>query len=102
MDLNNCDSWLMISALSSYTFQIFIYCYYGDKMTKKSLDIGLAVYSINWDELTINTKKILVIIMMQTARPIRLTAASIIVMSLETFVKIMKSAYSAFNLLKNS
>ncbi|XP_051169009.1 odorant receptor 4-like isoform X2 [Leptopilina boulardi] len=102
MSLSNGDSWMMITALCSYTFQIFIYCFYGDKVTEKSLDIGMSVYFVNWDEFTINMKKSLVTIMMQTTRPIKLTAASIIVMSIETFVKIIKSAYSAFNLLKYS
>ncbi|XP_051169007.1 odorant receptor 82a-like [Leptopilina boulardi] len=101
MSLTNEHSWLMISYASSFTLQIFIYCYFGHQMTDKSSEIGTAIYFINWHALTLKTKKSLIIIMMRSARPIKLIAVSVIVMSLETFMKIIKTSYTGYNLLKN-
>ncbi|XP_043480767.1 odorant receptor 33a-like isoform X2 [Leptopilina heterotoma] len=102
MNLNSHHSWLMIFCANSYTIQIFIYCYFGQQITEKSTEIGTAAYFLNWNSLTIRTKKSLIILMMRTVQPIKLSAASIIVMSLETFMKILKASYSTYNLLKNS
>ncbi|XP_051169349.1 odorant receptor 2a-like [Leptopilina boulardi] len=92
--------WLMVSCVGSYTLQIFIYCFYGDKVTEKSAEVGQAIYFLNWYGLTIKTKKNLITIMIRSTRPIELTGASLITMSIDTFMKIIKSAYSAYNLLK--
>ncbi|XP_043480574.1 odorant receptor 23a-like [Leptopilina heterotoma] len=97
---NNRTYWIMVSSVGSYTFQIFIYCFYGDKVTEKSSEIGTAIYFLNWCELTIRTKKNLITIMIRSTRPIQLTGASFVTMSIDTFMKIIKSAYSAYNLLK--
>lgn len=35
LSLTSRESWIMIFAVGSYTFQIFIYCYYEDKVTEK-------------------------------------------------------------------
>ncbi|XP_043464755.1 odorant receptor 43a-like isoform X2 [Leptopilina heterotoma] len=92
--------WIMIASVGSYILQIFIYCFYGDKMTEKSSEIGSAIYTLDWEALTVNTQKSLIIIMIRSTKPIKLTASSIIIMSIETFMKIMKSAYTAYNVLK--
>ncbi|XP_043480573.1 odorant receptor Or1-like [Leptopilina heterotoma] len=92
--------WIMFFSVGSYTFQIFIYCFYGDKVMEKSSEIGTAIYFLNWCGLTIRTKKNLITIMIRSTRPIQLTGASFVTMSIDTFMKIIKSAYSAYNLLK--
>ncbi|XP_051172836.1 odorant receptor 4-like isoform X2 [Leptopilina boulardi] len=80
--------WIMMASIGSYVLQIFIYCYYGDKMTEKSSEISSAIYSLNWDALSVNTQKSLITIMIRSTRPIKLTASSIIIMSIETFMKV--------------
>ncbi|XP_033220932.1 odorant receptor 46a-like [Belonocnema kinseyi] len=89
----------MIPVLFTVIVQIFIYCYYGEKVTNKSLTIVEAIYQMNWTSVSNEAKKDLLLIMMRASKPMYLSGMSIIIMSLETFVKIMKSAYSAYNLL---
>ncbi|XP_043480712.1 odorant receptor Or1-like [Leptopilina heterotoma] len=93
---------IMIFAVATYVLQIYFYCFYGDQITEKSLEIAQTIYFLNWEALKIKTKKTLIIIMIRSSRPIQLTGASIVTMSIDTFMKVVKSTYSAYNLLKNT
>ena len=43
---------------------------------------------MNWVPLKNSTRKALIVMMIRTTRPLQLTGASVITMSLETFVKV--------------
>ena len=47
-----------------------------------------AAYHVNWTPLTNSSKKALIMIMMRTNRPILLSGSSVIIMSIETFMKV--------------
>ncbi|XP_033220402.1 odorant receptor 9a-like [Belonocnema kinseyi] len=100
--LYDLNTWRLIFTFASTISQIFLYCFYGDKMMEKSMAIAEEVYQIDWIETTIKTKKNLTSIMMRAEKPIKLTGLSIIIMTIETFFKIIKSAYSAYNVLKKT
>ncbi|XP_033220121.1 odorant receptor 46a-like [Belonocnema kinseyi] len=102
LSINNPSSWRLIFILLTALVQIFLYCFYGEKLMKKSMDISKEVYQIDWIETTIRTKKDLTLLMIRAGKPINLTGLSLITMKIDTFVKILKSAYSAYNLLKSS
>ncbi|XP_043462617.1 odorant receptor 67c-like [Leptopilina heterotoma] len=102
VDVDNAHFWLALLILSTFVFQIFLYCWFGESMTRKSLAIGDVIYKMDWNLLSTSTKHTLVIIMMRTMRPIQLTGSSVIIMSIETFLRILKSSYSAYNLIRNS
>ncbi|XP_051163913.1 odorant receptor 9a-like [Leptopilina boulardi] len=94
-------SWLFLVFLGSLTLQTFIYNLYGETLIKKSLAISNEIWKINWFNLRNTTKKDLNMIAIRASRPIEITGSSIIVMSFSTFVKVIKSAYSIFNLLNS-
>ncbi|XP_033218622.1 odorant receptor 4-like [Belonocnema kinseyi] len=81
---------------------MFIYCFYGEKIMRKSMAIADEIYQIDWVHLTIKTQKSLYQIIIRARRPIKLTGLSLFTMKIETFGKIVKSAYSAYNLLKST
>ncbi|XP_043465446.1 putative odorant receptor 92a [Leptopilina heterotoma] len=98
----NGDFWLSLIIISNFTCHIFVYCLFGEEMTKKSLSITNEIYQMDWNLLSIQTKQILIIIMMRANRPIKLTGVSIVVLSIETFFKVIKASYSFFNVLRQS
>ncbi|XP_033231950.1 odorant receptor Or2-like [Belonocnema kinseyi] len=99
--LNNVKFWSETGILICYILQIFMYCWSGDEMMTKSLGIVDAVYIMDWTLLTEETKKNLILMMVRASRPIQLNGATMITMSIATFLKILKASYSAFNLLRS-
>ncbi|XP_012057565.1 PREDICTED: odorant receptor 46a, isoform B-like [Atta cephalotes] len=79
--------------------QIFIYCWFGNEVKTKSLQLMNNIYNIQWPSLSNNNKKGLLIIMRRAMNPIEFSSAYIITMNLESFVALLKMSYSAFNLL---
>ncbi|KYM95490.1 Odorant receptor 46a, isoform A [Cyphomyrmex costatus] len=79
--------------------QIFIYCWFGNEVKLKSLQLSTSVYNIDWLELSESSKKGLLIIMQRSTSPIEFSSAYIITMNLESFVALLKMSYSTFNLL---
>ncbi|XP_051153418.1 odorant receptor 94a-like [Leptopilina boulardi] len=102
VNVDNAHFWLALLILSTFVFQIFLYCWFGEAMTQKSLAVSDVIYKMDWNLLGTRTRHTLLIIMMRAKRPIQLTGSTIIIMSIETFLKILKSSYSAYNLIRNS
>ncbi|XP_051153384.1 odorant receptor Or1-like [Leptopilina boulardi] len=94
--------WLIIIIMTCFTSQIFIYCFMGEELTRKSISISDEIYKTDWTTLTIKTKEKLILMMMRTNRPIQFTGASIVTLSIETFLKVVKTSYTLFNLLRQT
>ncbi|XP_076223627.1 odorant receptor 10-like isoform X2 [Nomia melanderi] len=80
--------------------QIFYYCYHGDQVKQKSLGIPDLIITTKWTTLDDDTKKILLMIMRRATFSIQFTGTSVVSVNLESFMTVMKTAYSAFNLLQ--
>ncbi|KAL0116248.1 hypothetical protein PUN28_011230 [Cardiocondyla obscurior] len=79
--------------------QIFNYCWFGNKVKLKSLELINSIYNTEWPELNNSSKRDLLLIMKRAMTPIEFTSAYIITMNLESFVALLKMSYSVFNLL---
>ncbi|XP_033346125.1 odorant receptor 46a-like [Bombus vosnesenskii] len=82
--------------------QIFYYCWYGNEVKLKSLEIPNAVLESNLPFLNDSSKKILLLIMRRSLEPIEFTSCHVISMNLESFAILLKTSYSAYNLLQQS
>ncbi|XP_024893923.1 odorant receptor 49b-like, partial [Temnothorax curvispinosus] len=81
--------------------QIFFYCWYGNELKIKSHQIIDNIFEMEWQTLDKNRKKSLMIVMRRTIVPIQITCAYIVPMNLNTFMGILKTSYSTYNLLQN-
>ncbi|XP_043465775.1 odorant receptor 67c-like [Leptopilina heterotoma] len=99
LDSQNPTYWMMVASVGSSLTQTFLYCLYGEKLIQKSTAVTNAIYEIDWTRFSQKTKKDLTVMMLRTTKPISLSGSSVIVMSIKTFMNIIKSAYSAYNLL---
>ncbi|XP_025989821.2 odorant receptor 13a [Solenopsis invicta] len=88
------------SYLGSMLVQIYLYCWFGNKVTLKSTEIGSAIYEMDWPMLPTDLMKILLIIITRSKKPIQITSGYIITLSNDSFMKIIKLSYSAYNVLK--
>ncbi|CAL7950605.1 unnamed protein product [Xylocopa violacea] len=82
--------------------QIYIFCWYGNEVKLKSLAIPDMIFDIDWTMLDRNMKRDLLMIMMRAMSPIEMTSGHVVTMTLKSFGVILKSSYSAYNLLQNS
>ncbi|XP_043480582.1 odorant receptor 46a-like [Leptopilina heterotoma] len=99
MHFKNHDLWSRFSLLCTSFLQLYLYSFSGEKIMEKSSLIAGEIYQTKWNKLTSRSRKNLILIMIRALRPIKLMGSSIVVMSLDTFVKVVKLSFSTYNLL---
>ncbi|KAG7189247.1 hypothetical protein KM043_008807 [Ampulex compressa] len=80
--------------------QIFFYCWYGNKLKVQSLRIPDAIFETNWPTLDKRTKMVFLMIMRRATVPIEFTSGHVVALNLNSFVALLKTSYSAYNLLQ--
>nr|QXE93218.1 odorant receptor 38 [Eucryptorrhynchus scrobiculatus] len=93
------DKFRYTAQLAGWTAMLFITCYYGQRVTDESSRIIDAAYSCSWYEAPVSLQKSIQIMILRAQRPLTLKAASIGVISLVTFFKVIKGAYSFFTVM---
>ncbi|THK32900.1 odorant receptor Or1-like [Diachasma alloeum] len=82
--------------------EIFMLCASGNAATVECERLIFDVYCMKWYRLTERAKKALLLMMVRTLRPIVFTSGYIIVLSLESFTKLLKLSYSVYTVLQQS
>ncbi|XP_012060575.1 PREDICTED: odorant receptor Or2-like [Atta cephalotes] len=90
------------SYLGCMLMQIYLYCWFGNEVTLKSTEIGNVIYEMEWPMLPVDLMKILLLIITRSKRPIKITSGYMITLSNDSFMKIIKISYSAYNVLQGS
>ncbi|RZC37324.1 7tm 6 domain containing protein, partial [Asbolus verrucosus] len=80
--------------------QTFNYCWFGNEVEIKSSQIPHSVYESNWIEESLEAKKCLMILVTRSMRPIKISSFNLFYLSVDTFMKILKSAWSYFTVLR--
>ncbi|KAL0116278.1 hypothetical protein PUN28_011243 [Cardiocondyla obscurior] len=86
--------------MCSMLTQIFFFCWYGNEVKLKSRELVNYIFEMDWCTLDVNVKKALLLIMRRSTMPIEFTSAYIISMNLDSFVGLLKTSYSAYNILQ--
>nr|QAB43900.1 olfactory receptor OR21 [Oedaleus asiaticus] len=93
--------------ICGYLFAIFgelwLYCWFGDKLTSEGENLTLAVYDAvtSLQECPTSIKRSLLLLMLRSQRPLCITAAGFFPLSRESFVSILNISYSCFTVLRN-
>ncbi|XP_018566967.1 odorant receptor Or2-like [Anoplophora glabripennis] len=88
--------------------QLGMYCWFGNEIIVKvnicaiflSSDTKTACYESDWIDCEVKVRKILIIIMERSKRPLFLTAGKFSVLSLNSFTTVMNSSYTYFALMQ--
>ncbi|XP_071631625.1 odorant receptor Or1-like isoform X1 [Temnothorax longispinosus] len=80
--------------------QIFLYCWYGNEVRLKSLQLISNLFEIEWLKLESDVKKDLLTITRCGSIPIELSVYTI-PMNLDSFVALLKTSYSTYNILQH-
>ncbi|CAD1475180.1 unnamed protein product, partial [Heterotrigona itama] len=69
--------------------QIFFYCWYGNQLKLKSVEVVDTIFEMDWVSLDNHTQKCLINVMRRGISPIELTCVYVFKMDLRTFVNVM-------------
>ncbi|XP_063925879.1 odorant receptor 13a-like [Zophobas morio] len=84
---------------TSAFLEILIYCWFGNEVQMKNTNVPIKMYECNWVEASRKNAKELLFFMMVAQRPLTVSALNLFELSLENFLKILKSAWSYFALV---
>ncbi|KAJ3663391.1 hypothetical protein Zmor_007665 [Zophobas morio] len=94
------EFYTLLTSIISVVTQIFTYCWFGDEVQSKSEAIAYAAFESAWTEQCLSDKKNMMIFIRRTLAPIKLSTFKLFYLTLETFVKILRSAVSYYTLLR--
>ncbi|XP_014480195.1 PREDICTED: odorant receptor 33b-like [Dinoponera quadriceps] len=81
-------------------FEILLYCWYGNELDLKMKSVAYAIYVSNWMAVSAKQRKSLMLVMLISQRGRILSFYGFSDLILNTFMSILKTSYSAFNLLQ--
>ncbi|XP_037027832.1 odorant receptor 94a-like [Bradysia coprophila] len=95
------ESLIHIVMFFYFTSDLFMITYFGNEIMLSSDSLSYSLFESNWIEQPQSTKKCVIIFGEYVKQPQILLIAKLYPLTLETFTKIMNSAYSMFNISKN-
>ncbi|XP_039755493.1 uncharacterized protein LOC120630353 [Pararge aegeria] len=91
----------MVTYLSAMVLQIFVPGWLGTQISYESQELVFAAYNSDWIPRTERFKRSIKIFVERANTPIVMVGLKMFPLSLETFVSIMKTAYSFMTLVRN-
>nr|AXM05164.1 odorant receptor [Campoletis chlorideae] len=84
----------------SYTFNLFLYCLFGEVLKEQCQQIGKVAYSIDWYKLPSKTQIALIMVINMGDYPFKLTAGGIMELSISNFASITKTSVAYLNMMR--
>ncbi|XP_041971978.1 odorant receptor 49b-like [Aricia agestis] len=92
----------MLLFIACILTELFLYCYYGNELKVESGLVASAAYSMRWVGLSARARRMLLLLLLRAGRDLSPAAAGLVPLSLETYVKIIKSSYTFFAVLRQT
>ncbi|XP_023027006.2 odorant receptor 45a-like [Leptinotarsa decemlineata] len=80
-------------------YQIYWYCWFGQNIIIKSVEVGEACYLTNWYDSDLRVRKTISIIMERCKKPVKLTA-NLFTLDIAMLVSILRTSYSYMAILR--
>ncbi|XP_052566396.1 odorant receptor 63a-like [Culex pipiens pallens] len=91
---------VMILYLIAAFYQLLQFCWYGQRVQNESLQLPNSVYECDWYKCSKKFKTTLHILLLDVQKTVDISAYNMFVMSLETYLSIVKTAVSYFTALQ--
>lgn len=82
-------------------FEIFMPCYFGNELIDVSKKLNTKMYQSNWTIQSKKFKTAMKIFMENAKNPLKVSVFGVFDLNLETFLRIINSAYSLYVVLGN-
>ncbi|XP_020295537.1 uncharacterized protein LOC109860675 [Pseudomyrmex gracilis] len=89
-----------IILLSSFIFNIFIFCYIGELVAEQCKKVSETSYMIEWHRLPGTTALAVILMIAMSNSSVRLTAGNIIKLSICSFGDVIKTSIAYLNMLR--
>ncbi|XP_050350289.1 odorant receptor 13a-like [Nymphalis io] len=90
----------VILFLASVFVQILMISVFGEKLIRESRKIGESAFLCKWYKMDKKSKNTILLLMLRSNKPQKLTAYKFSVISYESFTKIISTSWSYFTILK--
>ncbi|XP_019883380.2 odorant receptor 4-like [Camponotus floridanus] len=87
--------------LTNVTIHIFVFCYTGEQLTVQAEQVATTSCELEWYRLPSRKARSVVLLMIMSNTPTKISAGKLIDLSLKTFGQIMKTAGAYFNMLRS-
>ncbi|XP_011305517.1 odorant receptor 9a-like isoform X2 [Fopius arisanus] len=74
----------------------------GQEIYDHSIRLSMEIYNCNWFEVSPKAKKSILMMLMNSAKPVYLTAGKFYVLSLESYGKVLKASFSFLTMMRSS
>ncbi|XP_065090019.1 odorant receptor 63a-like [Ochlerotatus camptorhynchus] len=91
---------VMVLYLIAAFYQLFQFCWYGQRVQNESIQLPKSVYDCDWYKCSKKFKTTLHIFFLDVQKTVDISAYKLIVMSLETYLSIIRTAASYFTALQ--
>ncbi|XP_076389277.1 odorant receptor 10-like [Megachile rotundata] len=82
--------------------QIAYYCWFSNEVKLESIKFADEIFCSDWVSWGNEAKKVFLMVITRSAQPIEFSCISILPINLESFMKLLKTSYSAFNIMQQS
>nr|WBF90972.1 odorant receptor SameORX [Schistocerca americana] len=89
----------MMFTFPAYLYQTGTYCIFGQAIIDQSERLVVSASSCGWPEAVPGFRRALVVFMLQASRPLRIRVGSLVTLSRNTFLQLLKDTYTMFNML---
>lgn len=77
-----------VSFMFVIMYQLYRYCISGNMLTDYSVSVSDTIYEVDWMVVDDSLKRSFVLMMLRAQRPVKLTAAKFLFLSLQTFTSV--------------
>ncbi|KAF6205088.1 hypothetical protein GE061_019255 [Apolygus lucorum] len=94
------DKSVFMMFLANELFHIFIFCYYGEHIMDRSIEVGNSLYNSSWIRIAQYVKPAFIMVKLRCQVPLSLSAGGFITAGFDTYGNVLRTAYSYLNLLQ--
>ncbi|XP_032689600.1 odorant receptor 4-like [Odontomachus brunneus] len=89
------------TSLTSMTINVFMFCYTGEQLTTQAEKVASTSCELEWYRLPDKRARGIVLVMIMSNLPTKLTAGKVMDLSIKTFGDVVKTSMTYFNMLRN-
>ncbi|XP_014487474.1 PREDICTED: odorant receptor 13a-like, partial [Dinoponera quadriceps] len=104
MEWKNSNTIAMCSyfiTLTSMIINVFMFCYTGEQLTTEAENVAITSCELEWYRLPYRKARGIVLVMIMSNSPTKITAGKIMDLSFKTFGDVVKTSMTYFNMLRN-
>ncbi|KAF3054527.1 Odorant receptor 228 [Nylanderia fulva] len=88
-------------SITNVVTHIFLFCYTGEQLTSQAEKVAITSCGLEWYRLPNRKARSVILLMIMSNTPTKISAGNIVDLSLKTFGDVMKTSGAYFNMLRN-